>query len=620
MNPTLPKSLLLAALAFVSHDSQSAEGRHALIIGIGEYSAASKTPALPGVAKDMENARKMARAMGTDDAGIVELRDSRATKANIVAALDKLRAKVQAGDRVLIYFTGHGTRYGAAGKCVEGLQSYSVGPFNETDVLSEEDLARYTYPISEKADKLITFVDACFSGGVLGGKSRSLFTDSGIRAKVSPAASTCSIAVNHRNTRSFEPAMLRLGAAKENFVQIAAANYNEASWDFEDIGGVVTHHFTQCLLGDAKDLDRSGGVSIEEARACAQPKVEQTMRPHEGGGKLSSTIQVRGSRNLIVVSTAADEERRREEIRQREAEARAEAQRVAEEKRLAEERRLAAQRQAEEARRVEAARQATEKRLAEEQANLAKLEEAKRLAEEKRLTDERRRAEERRKADEMRLAEELRLAEVKRREEERRIAEERRRAEEKRLADEREAEAKRLEEEKRIAEERRPIASKATLEDILAQRNGRLKLEVTAPAQLAIKKDFLKVSVRSNTDGYLYVVMLGSDGQSFYLLFPNKLDQDNKIKANTAFNLPRPGWSFKAGGPEGTNHVLFVVSQLPRDPKIFVPDEAVGGGPFTFAVTDINARKRLIDFFIGRGVQGRNGQMAATLVSIKEVP
>jgi len=626
MKRSLPIVLLVFAIVFAAQVSWSAEGRHALIIGIGEYSQASQTTALPGVPKDMENARKMARAMGIDDAGIVELRDSQASKANIVAALEKLSAKVQAGDRVLIYYSGHGTRYGSGNKCVEGLQTYSVGPFNETDVLSEEDLARYTYPISEKADKLITLVDACFSGGVLGAKTRSLIADLGIRAKVSPAASNCAIAVNHRNTRSFEPAMLRLGAAKENFVQIAAANYNEVSWDFPVFGGLATHSLTQCLLGDAKDLDRSGAISLEEIRRCAQAKVDQTMQPHVSKGMLSSTIQIRGTRNLIVVSAAADEERKREEARRRDEEQRAEAQRIAEERRLVEERRIAEERHAAERRRqaeerrIAEAQMAAEIRIAEEQAKLARLEEAKRQAEEKRLMDERRQAEEKRKADEMRLAEELRLAEVKRREEERRIAEERRRAEEKRLADERKAEEERRAEEKRIAAERRPIASKATLEDILAQRNGRLKLEVHAPTQLAINKDSFKVSVRSNTDGYLYAVMLGSDGQSFYLLFPNKLDQDNKIKANTAFNLPRPGWSIKAGGPEGTNHVLFVVSQSPRDPKIFAPDEAVGGGPFTFAVTDINARKRVIDFFMGRGLQGRNGQMAATLVSIKEVP
>jgi hypothetical protein len=165
------------------------------------------------------------------------------------------------------------------------------------------------------------------------------------------------------------------------------------------------------------------------------------------------------------------------------------------------------------------------------------------------------------------------------------------------------------------------LASAATLQDIYAMRDGRLKLEVSAPAQLTIDKDPLQFSVRSSTAGYLYAVMLGSDGRSFYLLFPNKLDSDNRIKANTTYRFPRPGWAVKAGGPEGVNHLLFVVSQSPRDPKVFVPtDSGDGGGPFTFAVTDLLARQRLVDFFIGRGVQGRSRLMAAQLLTIKEVP
>jgi hypothetical protein len=103
------------------------------------------------------------------------------------------------------------------------------------------------------------------------------------------------------------------------------------------------------------------------------------------------------------------------------------------------------------------------------------------------------------------------------------------------------------------------------------------------------------------------------------LLYPNKLDQDNKIKANVTYKFPRPGWSVKAAGPEGTNRMLFVVSQSPRDPKIFATDDAGGGGPFSFSLAEMTARKRLVDFFIGRGVQGKNGQMAASLVSVAEV-
>jgi hypothetical protein len=163
------------------------------------------------------------------------------------------------------------------------------------------------------------------------------------------------------------------------------------------------------------------------------------------------------------------------------------------------------------------------------------------------------------------------------------------------------------------------VASLATLRDIYEQRNGRLKIEINAPTQLKIGKDKLKASIVSNSDGYLYAVMLGSDAQSFYLLFPNKLDQDNKIKANTPFSLPRPGWSITSGGPEGINHVLFVLSQSPRNPEIFPAENNSSGGPFTFALSDLTSRQRLIDFFIGKGIQGGNGQMGASLISIKEI-
>jgi hypothetical protein len=163
------------------------------------------------------------------------------------------------------------------------------------------------------------------------------------------------------------------------------------------------------------------------------------------------------------------------------------------------------------------------------------------------------------------------------------------------------------------------VASSATLQDILSQRNGRLNVEVKAPKQLAIGKDAFSFNVKANTDGYLYAVMLGSDGQSFYLLFPNKIDTDNRVKANTSYQFPRKGWSIKAGGPEGTNKLLLVVSQSPRDPKLFLPDASSGGGPFTYTVSDLTARKRLIDFFVGRGVHG-NARMAASLVEIREVP
>jgi hypothetical protein len=598
------RCLLRAILVLLASSAGAiaAEGRHALIIGIGEYSRASQASPLPGIPKDMQNARRLARAMGIDDAAIVELRDQRATKENIITALRQLRDRVHSGDRVLIYFSGHGTRFASGGRCVEGLQTYTQGPFTAADVLSEEELAQYTHPISEKADKIITLMDACFSGGVLTAKTRSLTQRVGVRPKYSPQAQAdCSVAVNDRNTRSFEPVMTRLGAARENFVQIAAANYNEVSWDFPELGGLATHSLTQCLLGEAKDLDRSGAISLEEVRQCAQAKVDVAMKPHAEHGMFSSTIQLRGTRNLIVVpdpppqlaqTPAAPTVIAGSVIDKPPAPAKPPAvdklpaQAVPPSPPMAE-RPSAPPPMAERppapppmAERPPASPPMAERPPAPPPivAPPAPVIEQPQLSSPAADRPERPQV--------TRVEPPMQPPPV---------------------APAPEASKETL------------AASAATLEDIFAQRNGRLKLEVTAPTQLTIGKDPFSFSVRSSIDGYLYAVMLGSDGSSFYLLFPNKLDPDNRVKANTRYTFPRPGWSIKAAGPEGVNRVLFVVSPSARDPKIFAPESTGGGGPFTYSVADLTARKRLIDFFVGRGIQGRNGEMAASLVSIREV-
>jgi hypothetical protein len=397
---------------------------------------------------------------------------------------------------------------------------YTQGAYRVEDLLTESELATYTHKISEKADKAIVLIDACFSGGVVAGKARSLSAVDEIRAKFSqPRAGACDVPVNYRQTRSFTPALQRLGTPDQNFVQISAANYNEVSWDSPKLGGLATHSLGECLLGQTKDFDRSGAITLEEVRLCAQAKVNKLIAPYEAQGKLPATIQMRGARNLIVVASPLQ---------------------------------LVAQ-----------GTDPLEPQVQQTQSPVLPAPNAPMLPQTPAIAS---------------MPEPIKESPFE-----------------------------------------QQVASLATLQDILSQRNGKLNVEVKAPKQLAIGKDALSFNVKANTDGYLYAVMLGSDGQSFYLLFPNKIDTDNRIKANTSYQLPRKGWRIKAGGPEGTNKLLLVVSQSPRDPKLFVPDEASGGGPFTFALSDLAARQRLIDFFVGRGVKG-NARMAASMLEIREVP
>ena len=514
---------------------------HALIIGVGQYTQASESTPLLGVPKDMEIARRMAMAMGIPSNQIVELRDSRATKSNIVAALQQLRQKTGVGDRVFIYLSGHGTSYSGPKGCEQGFVPYTEGRHTFDDVLTEAELASYTSKIAEKADKAIVMVDACFSGGLGAARTRSISQAAGMRAKViARSADQCSVAVNQLSTtRSFVPAMQRLGIPEQNFVQISAANQNEVSWDNEELGGLATHAMGQCLLGEAKDLNRSGAITLEEVRQCAQAKLNALMEPHRSAGMLPSNIQVRGTRNLIVMADPPKPP----------------------------------------ASPMVSTLPAPPKPTAPTALALPQSPPERPVAGIPTLPSLPVPTAPSIPVPPLPVVAEVLVETI----------------------------------------EDQLAASRATLDDVLSQRNGRFKLDVQAPKQLKINQDPFKFTVKSSTEGYLYAVMLGSDGKSFYLLYPNKLDKDNKIKANTTYTFPRPGWSIKAGGPVGTNQVLFVVTPSVRDAKIFVPDQDSGGGVFTFSVADLASRKRLVDFFVGRGVQGRSGQMAATLVKVEEV-
>jgi hypothetical protein len=159
---------------------------------------------------------------------------------------------------------------------------------------------------------------------------------------------------------------------------------------------------------------------------------------------------------------------------------------------------------------------------------------------------------------------------------------------------------------------------RGTLDDILNQADPRRSLEITAPARLQIGKDPFEFSVRTGTDGYLYAVMLGSDEKSFYLLFPNKLDTDNRVRANQSYSMPRPNWKIKAAGPAGTDRILFVVSASPRDEKVFSTQAGDAAGPFSYSLTDRAARQRLVDFFLGKGAKGRSSGFSARLIQVEE--
>ena len=122
----------------------------------------------------------------------------------------------------------------------------------------------------------------------------------------------------------------------------------------------------------------------------------------------------------------------------------------------------------------------------------------------------------------------------------------------------------------------------AALTDIYNQRDDRWLVDAsTASATLKIGSN-LNLSIRSQRDGYVYVFYRGTTQDSFYLLFPNQLDSGNSIAANQEMKLPRKDWSVAALGPKGTDHLMVMVTETPRDfSNLALPAQYVSqAGPF----------------------------------------
>ena len=104
------------------------------------------------------------------------------------------------------------------------------------------------------------------------------------------------------------------------------------------------------------------------------------------------------------------------------------------------------------------------------------------------------------------------------------------------------------------------------LEQIYLHREAEHTVTVLPDRTLVrINKDRLRFGIRSDRGGYLYVFMVGTDGQHVYMLFPNELDKENRMTPGVDLSLPRRGWAMEASGPPGTNHFVAVVADQPRE-------------------------------------------------------
>ena len=528
--------LILSFLLFICLAHSQVSERKALIIGVSEYSN-PEIEKLRGVPHDMQSATKIAVAMGIPEKNIKYIKNSEATKANIMAALKEAGDSTTEGTRAFVYYSGHGTRYPdpKTGECIDGLLTY------DAQAITNAEFANASRKLTQSSDKVITMIDACFSEGVAGSKSKTRSLD---LAQFSPNCQSKSNAESCKPinvlTRGLLPEVTRLGGLQENFVQITSSRPDEVSYDDANSGGVATQSIRDCLLGKAVDLNGSGAITMGEVEICAQKSVDKMLK----SSNVTQHITVSGSRNLIPVAFK-EPPKPEQQLAQ-----------VAPPPVIAAPSAPVTP--------PSSVPSANSPPPASPIAPTKPLENAKPP---------------------------ISPAPVE------------------------------------VQTVRPPapviepvIASLATLKDIEQQRNPRRSIEVKVnKPTLKIGKDLLDLSIKSKTDGYLYMVLLGSDASSFYLLYPNGLESDNFIKAGQTVKLPKPDWGIKAAGPEGTDRLLVMVSDSPRKLDTLQMAKPTEKAPYTFALNDLGGRSALINYLTGSGIDGKSESFGAQLISIKEV-
>lgn len=273
---------------------------HALILWIGDYGRADLN--LPGLEIDARNAREIARLMGVPPQNVREVSNRTLTRQRIAAELGELDRRIAPGDRVFVYYSGHGHQvagqYGA--RCTEGL--VVQGP----DLYVDGDFQDALTSLGRKASQVVVMNDSCFSGGAA---TRSLVAPPapgwvgkfypasvGVSTAIAPGYQ-CGEAVN-KMLRSLEVVEKSSDAAQVLYV--AASSDTEVAFATPN-GSVATNAWLQCLADPRADVNRSGSINGRELQSCAQRLIDTA-----GGGRQTITLQ--GNANLplsFVASTSA---------------------------------------------------------------------------------------------------------------------------------------------------------------------------------------------------------------------------------------------------------------------------------------------------------------------------
>lgn len=173
----------LALLIWTPATFVRAESR-AVLIGVGQYVSLPRDYALAAPALDVGRVGGALRAAGLGEAAITVLSDTEgpvgATRTDILSVLDRLVRTSTLGDKVLIYFSGHGGRRPTrtAARETDGLEEVWLGSDATIDAegqpdqgaIADHEVAAIIARLRRRGVDVWLVVDACYGAGVTRGE------------------------------------------------------------------------------------------------------------------------------------------------------------------------------------------------------------------------------------------------------------------------------------------------------------------------------------------------------------------------------------------------------------------------------------------------------------------
>lgn len=242
--------------ALINEAGQTETGKtFALVVGISDY---KELPKLKYADKDAQAFCNYLKRISTDTNNIKVLANQDANRVNVLSALMNIKKNVSKGDKVFIYFAGHGdveteiTNGGILLLYDSYKENYYLNP---NGYLHETDLKNIITQFTQKEAKVTLITDACHSGSFSGGNEGAGKT------------------------------LLALKAEWGNETKIFSCQANEYSMEGPQWGngrGLFSYHLIEGLTGLAdEEGDGDGQVTLFELQSYLQKYVRKEAAPNK---------------------------------------------------------------------------------------------------------------------------------------------------------------------------------------------------------------------------------------------------------------------------------------------------------------------------------------------------